>query len=163
VTTESASFPLNSLIGPVYQKCSGHTALLVVLVTAVTEASHSFPQFLQLIISYRPDLWVCAWGFSLIHRKVIVRIFMHCDVHLSLTCCNAYIGVSSNTQDAHFRVSITYVLLSFFSYVWKLWFTCWWGSECKRKVISLLEKVEVLCRLDNGMNIAVVGCGHGAK
>ena len=28
---------------------------------------------------------------------------------------------------------------------------------------SLLEKVEILCRLDMGMNIAVVRCGHGAK
>jgi len=70
---------------------------------------------------------------------------MHCDVHLSLTCCNASIGMSSNTQDAHFQVSRTYLLPSFFSYVWKLWFTCWWGSEYKRKVISLLEKVKVLC------------------
>jgi len=60
VTTELASFPLNSLIQPVYQKCSGHTVLLVMLVAAITEASHSFPQFLQLIMSYYPDLWVCA-------------------------------------------------------------------------------------------------------
>lgn len=58
--TESASFSLNSLIEPVYQKCSGHTLLLVILVAAITVASHSFPQFLQLVMSFHPYLWVCA-------------------------------------------------------------------------------------------------------
>jgi hypothetical protein len=36
------------------------------------------------------------------------------------------------------------------------------GLEYERKVISLLEEVEVLHRVDMGMNIAVVRC-HGAK
>lgn len=29
---------------------------------------------------------------------------MHCDVHLSLMCCNACKGTSSNTQNTHFQV-----------------------------------------------------------
>lgn len=58
--TESASFSLTSLIEPAYQKCSGHILLLVILVTARTVASHSFPQFLQLVMSFHPDLWGCA-------------------------------------------------------------------------------------------------------